>query len=418
MTRVKNIDGFLILLLILFFIPLSLFSQSSSCITCHQQMEDELFQPVKAFDQDIHQQVGLSCVDCHGGDPGEEDIDSAKDATFKGKPERIQIPEFCASCHSDPDYMKRFDPDIRVDQLALYWTSHHGQLLKKGGRKAAVCTDCHGVHGIQKASHPQSWTFPWNIPKTCGGCHSDKEYMKDYSISTSQQQDYMESVHAQALLEKKDLSAPVCNDCHGNHGAVPPEVTFVAQVCRQCHLSAGELFSASPHKQAFKEMGFSECGACHQHHKIVKPSDEMLGYGGDGVCLQCHDEDSEAYQMADEIRQKITRMSQRIETAGGILNRAYKQGVEVSDPRFRLKEAESSLVKARNLTHSLSLESVEKEVSKGEQVVSEVIKEGEAALREARVRKTGLVIALLFVFLLAVGLFLKIRHLKTRGRAS
>ena len=58
----------------------------------------------------------------------------------------------------------RFNPNLRVDQLSQYGTSKHGQLLKKGDTKAAVCTDCHGVHGIQTAKFPKSPTFPWNIP--------------------------------------------------------------------------------------------------------------------------------------------------------------------------------------------------------------------------------------------------------------
>ncbi len=97
--------------------------------------------------------------------------------------------------------------------------------------------------------------FPWNIPQTCGRCHADPEYMKPYKIPTNQLAEYKQSVHARALFEKKDLSAPVCNDCHGNHGANPPEVAAVAFVCRQCHPANGELFSKSPHKKAFDALG-------------------------------------------------------------------------------------------------------------------------------------------------------------------
>lgn len=401
----------------LFLLQRSLLAQTSSCIICHKKMADKLRQPVEVFELDIHNQRGLGCEDCHGGNPSEEDMDLAKDKTFKATPERNQIPELCASCHSDATYMRSFNPSLRVDQLALYWTSKHGQLLKKGDKKVAVCTDCHGIHFIQTASHPKSWTFPWNIPKTCGRCHSNKGYMKGYKIPTNQDADYEESVHAQALFEKKDLSAPVCNDCHGNHGAVPPEVTSIAQVCRQCHPSAGDLFSESPHKKVYDDMGISECEACHGNHRILAPSDEMLGTGERAVCIQCHEEDSQPYRVAAQMKQKLQDLAGKIQKADALLSSAYNQGVEVSEPRFKLREADTLLVMIRNLTHSFSLDSIEEKIREGEEVISEVTAEGEAALREARLRKTGLVIATFFVFILAVGIFLKIRQTSKKTRA-
>jgi len=416
--RAKRNIFFLFLMLVLFLLQRSLPAQTSSCIACHMEMEDELRQPVEDFEKDIHKQVGLSCEDCHGGNPNEEDMDLAKDKTFKGKPERDQNLELCASCHSNVTYMKGFNPSLRVDQLAIYWTSKHGQLLKRGDKKVAVCSDCHGVHGIRTSSHPKSWTFPWNIPKTCGRCHSDKEFMKRYKIPTSQEADYRGSVHAQALFEKKDLSAPVCNDCHGNHGAVPPEITSIAQVCSQCHPSAGDLFSESPHKKAYDDMGISECEACHGNHRILSPSDEMLGTGERAVCIQCHEEDSNAYRVAAQMKKKLQDLAEKIQKADALLSSAYNQGVEVSEPRYRLREAGTLLLMIRNLTHSFSLESIEEKIEEGEMVVSEVTVEGEAALREAKLRKKGLVIATFFVFILAIGIFLKIRQLGKKSHAS
>ena len=394
---------------------LSLYGQKNSCIECHKELEDDLLVPVEAFKMDIHQQFGLSCSDCHGGNPSEEDIDLAKDKSFRGTPQRSQIPEFCASCHSSSRYMRRFNPSLRIDQLDLYWTSEHGQLLKKGDTKVALCTDCHAAHGIQTSTNPKSWTFPWNIPQTCSRCHSDKDYMKDYKIPTKQLDDYKESVHAHALFEKKDLSAPVCNDCHGNHGASPPEVTSIAYVCRQCHPSAGELFSQSPHKKAFDEMGLYECEACHGNHKILPPSDEMLGIGEKAVCIQCHEPDSEPYQIASRIKEKLDEFIQKIQIAENLLERADRQGVEVSEPKFRLTEANTMLVMVRNLTHSFSIAEIEEKVADGEKVVADVTKAGEDALREAKFRKTGLIIATCFIFLLALALFLKIKQITKRA---
>jgi len=415
MGKIINLLSILILATSLFNLPLN--AQKDYCIECHQELEDELLAPVETFKMDIHQQFGLSCADCHGGNPSEEDIDLAKDNSFKGTPQRSQIPEFCASCHSDSSYMRRFNPSLRVDQLDIYWTSEHGQLLKKGDTKVALCTDCHATHGIQAATHPKSWTFPWNIPQTCSRCHSDKDYMKDYRIPTKQWDDYKESVHAHALFEKKDLSAPVCNDCHGNHGAIPPEVTSISFVCRQCHPSAGELFSQSPHKKAFDEMELSECEACHGNHKIVPPSDEMLGTGEKAVCIQCHEPESKPYQVASRIKEKLDAFIKKIRNAESLLEQADRQGVEVSEPKFILTEANSTLIFVRNLTHSFSVAEIEEKIEEGKNVVAEVTRAGEEALREAKFRKTGLIIATCFIFLLSIALYLKIKQITRRTPA-
>ena len=94
-----------------------------------------------------------------------------------------------------------------------------------------------------------------NGDNTCGGCHSNPDTMKPYGIPTDQASKYLQSVHANALLKKQDLSAPTCNDCHGNHGAAPPGVASVENVCSNCHAFQAQLFDASPHKQAFAGAG-------------------------------------------------------------------------------------------------------------------------------------------------------------------
>ncbi len=391
-----------------------LYGQKNSCIECHQGLEKELREPVKAVESDVHVQFGLGCQDCHGGNASQADIELAKDKTYKGVPKRDKIPEFCGSCHADSQYIRKYNPRLRVDQLSLYWTSQHGQSLKKGDPKVAVCTDCHSHHGIRPASHPKSMAFPWNIPQTCGRCHADPEYMKPYKVPTNQLAEYKQSVHARALFEKKDLSAPVCNDCHGNHGANPPEVAAVAFVCRQCHPANGELFSKSPHKKAFDAMGFTECEACHGNHKILEPTDVLLGVGKDAICIQCHDAGSKGYQVASQMSRTLSGFLAGFQEAQALLSRAEQQGVEVTDPKFRLQDANTLLIQIRSLSHDLSLGEFEEKISDGEKVVSEVRKAGIAALKEAKFRRTSLVIVTLILFLLAVALFAKIKGMRKR----
>ncbi|MGQ9672831.1 MAG: cytochrome c3 family protein [Candidatus Aminicenantales bacterium] len=403
------------ILVLILVLPLTVLAQKNSCLDCHRELEGKLRVPVEAFPGDVHEQFGLSCADCHGGNPNQEDIELAKDKSFKGAPTRFKIPEACGTCHSDAALMRRFNPNLRVDQLNLYWTSQHGQFLKKGDPKVAVCTDCHGVHGIQTANFPKSPTFAWNIPETCGRCHSDPKYMEPYRIPANQVQEYKESVHAVALYEKKDLAAPVCNDCHGNHGASPPEVAAVAFVCRQCHPSAGDLFSKSPHKAAFDGLGISECEACHGNHRVLRPSDEMLASGDQDVCLRCHDAGTEPYQQGAQMKERLDAFVAAYENASALLRAAETKGVEMSPARFRLQEASTALIHVRNLTHKLSLSEVEAKLDEGKKVVDDVLTSGEAALEEARFRRTGLIVATIFLVLLAGAIFLKLRDLRQRS---
>ena len=399
----------------LLFLPGLGFGQKNSCLDCHLKLEGELRAPAEAFGQDIHQQFGLSCSDCHGGNPAQDDVDLAKDKSFKGAPKRAQIPEFCATCHSNAATMRSFNPNLRVDQLSQYWTSRHGQLLKKGDTKVAVCTDCHGQHGIQSVKYPKSMTFPWNIPQTCGRCHANAEIMKDYKISTNQLDEYKQSVHATALFDKKDMSAPTCNSCHGNHGAFPPEVKSVASVCRQCHSSTGELFSKSPHKKAFDELGMSECEACHGNHKILRPSNEMLGTGEKSVCVQCHESGSKGFQAAADLGRIIDSLEKQMKQNEDILALAEKKGVAVSDATFRLQDVMTILISTKNLSHGLAVADIREKADEGEKILAEVRQAGDKALQEAKLRRTGLIIATVFLALFGLALFLKIRDMTKSG---
>src|SRR4030043_1095413 len=94
--------------------PLSVWAQKNSCLDCHLQMDDVLKAPAEGFAADVHKQFGLGCEDCHGGDPAQDDVELAKDRSFKGSPERAKIPEFCGSRHSDSAVMRKFNPNLRA----------------------------------------------------------------------------------------------------------------------------------------------------------------------------------------------------------------------------------------------------------------------------------------------------------------
>jgi len=103
--------------------------------------------------------------------------------------------------------------------------------------------------------------------------------MRPYGLPTDQLTKYLRSVHGAALLERQDIAAPACNDCHGNHGATPPGVQSVANVCGQCHGREAQLFRASFKKELLDAMEVAECTVCHGNHLIFHPTPEMFRSG-------------------------------------------------------------------------------------------------------------------------------------------
>ncbi len=389
--------------------------KKNSCVECHITLEGEIGDPARTIDHDIHLSRAMTCNDCHGGDPSQDDKTAAKDPRkgYIGKPKAVDIPAFCGKCHNDASFMRKFNPALRVDQEREYETSVHGKLLKTGNVQVATCISCHGVHGIRSVSDPLSSVYPLNVAETCANCHGSSDYMKSYPIPTDQYGKYKGSVHAKALYERQDLSAPTCNDCHGNHGAAPPGIASVANVCGQCHVRQGELFQASPHKVAFDNMGIGECIKCHNNHDIVAPGDEMVGTGPNSICITCHSEGDKGFIAAASIRAKIDDLLVAIDRSSEILKRAEHSGMEVSRPKFELREAVDSVTHARVLVHTVLPDEVEKVTGTGMNVAAKAYQDGEAALAELTFRRKGLAVSLVFIVFLAVLVYLKIRQIES-----
>src|SRR2546428_14009122 len=79
--------------------------------------------PDELFKSDIHNQLGITCGDCHKDNP---------------QPEKREVAALCARCHSDLNYMRRFNPQMRVDQFAEYQTSVHGMRNARGDENVAT----------------------------------------------------------------------------------------------------------------------------------------------------------------------------------------------------------------------------------------------------------------------------------------
>ncbi len=385
----------------------------NTCLDCHAALDPPLQVTAEQFAEDIHSQKGLTCASCHGGDPTKADPDAmSKSAGFRGKIERSQIPALCGGCHSDGAFMRNYNPSLRTDQLSQYKTSVHGKLFAKGDTKVAVCIDCHGVHGLRPASDTRSKVHPLNVAQTCSRCHADAAYMKGYSIPTDQFGKYSTSVHHDALVVRDDLSAPTCTTCHGNHGAAPPGVDTVQNVCSKCHVFQDQMFEKSSHKAAFQSAGLPGCVVCHGNHGIGHPTDAKLGTGPEANCMRCHTPGDTCDQARAEILTGLTRLDGAIKNAHNLLGAAESSGMEVSQARMDEAQAQEALIKARVTIHSFRKDLVDHDIQKGLQIASKTLQAGQNALAERNYRRKGLGLAVVFILMSVVGLFLYIRQLE------
>jgi hypothetical protein len=390
-----------------------------SCTTCHLEIGDErLASPVKAYAQDIHAAKGIGCAGCHGGD-GTDDGMGAMDPAkgYIGVPARAQLAQICGRCHSDARLMKRYNPALRVDQVAEYASSGHGRRLRESGDpKVAVCSSCHPAHAIKPPTDPTSSVHPLRVAETCARCHADAAHMAGRSLPTDQLAKFTSSVHWKAMTAKGDLSAPTCNDCHGNHGAAPPGVSWVGNVCGQCHSAMADLFAASLHAKVFPSLGVPGCATCHDNHAIQPARVEMVGLGAGAACAGCHTASDRGGQAAAAMRTALDRL--RAEHAGvaATLDKAEHAGMEVSQVRFDLNGASDALVKARAAVHAASVEAVTAHTEAGLAITAKAGARALRALDELRFRRQGLGASLVIIVVLIGALVATIRQ-RTR-RAS
>lgn len=394
-------------------------AQQNTCLDCHGSLDPPLQVTAEQFARDIHAQKGLTCASCHGGDPTVADMDAmSKKAGFRGKVARSQVPEFCGRCHSDGAYMRQYNPSLRTDQLAQYKTSVHGMRRAKGDDKVAVCTDCHGVHDLRPAGDTRSKVNPLNVAQTCSRCHSNAEYMKDYRIPTDQFAKYSGSVHHEAMAVRGDLSAPTCTTCHGNHGAAPPGVDSVKNVCATCHAFQSQMFDKSTHKTAFQSAGLPGCVVCHSNHAVKHPSDAMLTTGPQSVCSRCHTPGDRCDRATWKIHGDLLRLDAAVNEADQVLSVAESSGMEVSEARLGQDQARDFLTKARVTIHSFRPELIDQDVNAGLKEAAKNLQAGRDALHERNYRRAGLGISVLAILVVLAGLRAYIRIIEKNGKAT
>ncbi len=140
-----------------------------TCARCHSAVYDQ-------YKQSVHGSALIgegnpdvpTCIDCHGVHNIQDPLTTAF---------RVNSPELCAKCHTDPARMDKYSISTQV--LNTYLADFHGTTVTLFERTAPgqptnkpVCFDCHGVHNIVKPDDPQKGLeVKENLLKTCQRCH-------------------------------------------------------------------------------------------------------------------------------------------------------------------------------------------------------------------------------------------------------
>jgi hypothetical protein len=204
-------------------------ADNQECLACHSRpeltyqfpsgQEWSLYVDPDQYRGSIHAQEEMVCTDCH------TEITTYPHPPLEASSIRFyQLEQYqtCRQCHDDV-YSQALD-------------SIHASEIAAGNWDAAICTDCHSAHYTHPAGEPRT-----RIPETCSQCHS------------TIYNEYLESVHGQALVDENNTDVPTCIDCHGVHTQEDPRTTSFRlnspKLCATCHAdeSLMEKYDISTH---------------------------------------------------------------------------------------------------------------------------------------------------------------------------
>ncbi|MCB9917585.1 MAG: cytochrome c3 family protein [Planctomycetes bacterium] len=365
-------------------------AQQSQCVVCHAKTSPEI---VEQHRRSVHADA-TNCVGCHGGDPAAATTEGGHAATrgFRAKFSQVDAAKLCASCHSDVAAMKAHALDARVD--AEWAASTHGKLCAAGDTRAPSCVTCHGSHEILSRSDSKSPTHRSHVPGECAKCHADPAKMGDSKLPTDQLTEYLAGAHGKLFTStdpaRREL-APTCVDCHGAHGAKPPDAQSVAGVCKDCHFEAQRYLSTGVHQASLRQTGAPSCVNCHDNHRTT------LGSGIEATCSQCHE------QADDPAHDVVTRLASIVEGAQAKirhLDELLAAHTDKESTRGRLLEAERRRIDQlhRNMldvAHSLHMEDLSVAVRELERSIDTVEAISETELEESNGFSTPMIVAIM-----------------------
>ncbi|NOT02416.1 MAG: hypothetical protein HOP29_17565 [Phycisphaerales bacterium] len=311
------------------------------------------------------------CIDCHGS----HGVQTGRTPTSRTFP--LNIPDTCATCHSNVDLMTEFK--LPTEVVAEYRHSVHGQLLfDQGDTGAPTCATCHGNH----SAVPPGFA---TVGAVCGQCHAHAS------------ENFATSIHARQPEHKG------CVQCHGGgpnrHFHDIQRITNPAglMIERYEHLLTTDaaptrervVQAIHPNPRQIIESALPGCTACHDDPQ----TDESL---------------PKLFELVDRIGDaeiQYVRTAQRLnEMARGVLL--------VDRQRFLFEDAKTHLIGLAPLQHTLDIEKLAAAVDELDGVCGTVNRELDALQKRLQSRYKALVPIWLFAFAFSAALYVKYKRLK------
>jgi hypothetical protein len=163
-----------------------------------------------------------------------------------------------------------------------------------------------------------------------------------------------------------------------------------------------------------------ECESCHGNHEILPATRDMLGTSHEAVCSTCHSETDRVagHRAAAVMRQLADSLAAAEDSARALLNEAEQKGMEVSEARFKLRDARQARLESRTVLHAFDEARFREVASKGLGITAVVHAEARHALDEYVFRRVGLGIATLIITILAGALYFYIRRIERAASAA
>ena len=205
----------------------------------------------------------------------------------------------CAGCHGAGRSLPVLGPGEKFhkSEHASLEASVHAK-ADASGKPNATCADCHTSGGdmttVLPFTDPASTMNAAKQAETCGSCHTEAT------------QTFHDSIHG-GLIEKGELKAASCSDCHGSHDirAVKDPASqlsreSLAQMCVKCHSTIVPAFESSSHGAALREgkENAPSCTECHTAVSHNRAPDSTRDFSLQMIdkCSSCHQQQAPSYR--------------------------------------------------------------------------------------------------------------------------
>jgi hypothetical protein len=140
----------------------------------------------------------------------------------------------------------------------------------------------------------------------------------------------------------------------------------------------------------------------------------MLGSGEKSVCIKCHQNNDKGIQLAVKMKSMIDSLIEDVDLANYYINEAEQKGMDVGDAKFNYNDIKKVLITTRTVIHYSDLDKYTNTIAEGFKITNNAKITGEEAIREYYIRRIGLGVSTLFITIIAITLYLKLRKIEKK----